>query len=149
KEDWLKRMGVPAEHIEDAADMIDFSKIKNLKDHLTRIRALFVKENLTEENMEKAWDMQTIFDKKHIMIVDEVRSSGKTLEIAQKLLSLAIPEATFSGQYWEKPPRILLNNGQPDKKTGKRQFAVKSVPIWYNSEDPTGRGIGDRDEIWP
>src|SRR5690606_14628555 len=47
------------------------------------------------------------------------------------------------------PPRILLNNGQPDKKTGKRQFAVKSVPIWYNSEDPTGRGIGDRDEIWP
>ena len=147
KGDWLRRMGVPEKHIEDVPpEMVDLSKID--KEHLTRIRALFSTKRIDEGSLDEAWNHPTIFDGQHVMIVDEVLSSGMTLKIAQMLLSSAIPEAIFSGQHWAKPKRIPLNKGAPIKNEGL-QFKVEWVPIWYNPNTASGRGIGDRDFDWP
>lgn len=142
KEDWLRRMGVSQQHLEDAPDsMVDFSKID--PDLITRLRSLFSTEQLTEETRDLAWELPTVLDGRHVMIVDEVMSSGQTLKIAQKLLSLAIPEATFSGQYWMIPERRYLNPGSTT------DFAMKRVPAWYSNVRESGRGVSDKSAVWP
>lgn len=147
KKDWLRRMGIPEKYIEDAPEsLIDFSKID--KHHLSRIRAIYSTRQINEENLEDAWQYPTKLDGQHAMVVDEVKSSGQTLKIAQKLLSLAIPEATFSGQHWATPNRTYLNKGLPDSD-GNLQFSIDWVPIWYNPDDASGRDVGDRDFSWP
>ncbi len=147
KEDWLRKMQVPQKHLQDPPpELIDYEKID--KEHYARIRALFSKEKMTEAEVEKAWEYPTWFDGKHVMIVDEVKSSGATLEIAQNLLSRAFPEATISGQYWVKPTRVILNGGAPDKE-GRLQFNVGWMPAWYSSISELGRGVGNKDPRWP
>lgn len=148
KIDWLKRMGVPGEHFEDApASMVTIEKLN--KEHITRIRALYSTVKISEENLDEAWRHPTIFDGKHVMVVDEVESSGQTLRIAQMMLSAAMPDAIFSGQHWLRPRKIPLNNGQPDPKDGKVQFRMAWVPVWYSSEISAGRGISDVKPNWP
>jgi hypothetical protein len=152
KEDWLRRMGVPPHELEDANDRdVNLGKIdpKELQDHLARIRAVFTNTPIREDNVDEAWNHPTVFDRKHVMIVDEVESSGKTLMIAKMLLSAAIPDAVFSGEYWSRPGRKYLNNGVPDKKDAKVQFSSAWVPVWYDRSVTTGRGIGDRNFVWP
>lgn len=147
KEEWLRRIGVPEKDVQDAPDeLVDISKIP--AEHISRIRALFSAQKLDEENISDAWEHPTVLDGQHVMIVDEVRSSGQTLKVAQKLLSIAIPEATFSGQYWAEPPRVILNRGVPDKD-GKLQFKMGWIPAWYSQEVSLGRGISDKDPSWP
>src|SRR5690606_4316696 len=109
--------------------------------------ALFSKHESTEENLNEAWHHPTTLDKQHVMIVDEVKSSGLTLEIALRLLSMAFPETTFSGQYWAKPPRVPLGKGIP--VNGQTQYSIEWVPIWYDSHTALGRGIGDKNPNWP
>ncbi len=147
--DWLKMMNVPPELLQDAPnEYVDFSKID--KEHIERIRALYSTAQITEQNLSEVWNHPTIFDGKHIMVVDEVKTSGRTLEIAQKLLSMAVPEATFSGHHWTKPKQVILNGGIPDKKTGRQQFTTAWVPIWYKEEKYSeGRGVSERDPEWP
>ncbi len=146
KEDWLRMMGVPKQHIQDATEQeLDFSKINPQK--ITRIRALFSTYPITENNLEEAWKHPTSLDGQHVMILDEVKSSGMTLEIAKRLLAMAIPEATFSGQYWATPPRKALNNGMP--VDGNIQYSIEWVPVWYDAQTALGRGIGDREPYWP
>lgn len=94
KKDWLVRMGVPRKYLEDAPEeLIDITKID--KKHLARIRALYSTVSIDEHNLDDAWNHPTIFDGQHVMIIDEVASSGQSLKIAQKLLAMAIP-AQFS-----------------------------------------------------
>jgi len=146
KGDWLRRMGVPEEHIQDVPEnLIDITKID--KEHIARIRALYSTAKIDEDNIDDAWNNPTIFDGQHVMVVDEVKSSGKTLKLAQMLLSLAIPEATFSGEYWAKPLPVFLNNGV--EVDGRMQKKMAWVPVWYREDSPLGRGIGDRNEDWP
>jgi hypothetical protein len=146
KGDWLMRMGVPPMHLEDTpVEMIDFEKID--REHLTRIRALYSTVTISEDNLEDAWKHPTIFDGQHVMIVDEVASSGQTLNIALHLLGAAIPAATFSGNYWAIPKRYALRGGAP--VDGKMQFAREWVPVWYSADFKTGRGISDKDPRWP
>lgn len=145
KTDWLLRMGVPIKDLEDPpAEMIDFRRIP--REHLARIRAIFSEHHIDEDNLDEAWDHPTKLDGQHVMIVDEVASSGRTLEISQKLLSLAIPEATFSGVYWAQPKRVPLNNGVP--VDGAIQFRREWVPVWYHGERTSGRGIGEKNPGW-
>lgn len=146
KGDWLRRMGVPQQYLEDAPeDMINIDAID--KEHLARIRALYSKSRLSEENIVDVWKYPTVLDGQHVMILDEVKSSGNTLRIAQMLLSLAIPEATFSKKHWLTPTRIALNSGA--EVDGRIQFRVEWVPAWYNPELASGRGISNRDPQWP
>lgn len=146
KGDWLRKMGVPPHLIERAPnEMIDVNRID--KEHLARIRALFTTVKIDENNIEDAWNHPTIFEGQHVMIVDEVKSSGRTLDIAQMLMAAAIPEVTFSGQYWAKPARIILNNGI--EVDGEKQYKIEWVPVWYREGNAMGRAISDRDPEWP
>lgn len=147
KKDWLIRMGIPAIDVEKVKSKdIDFSKID--RKQFARIRALFSNnKQITEENIDSAWSFPTIFDGKHIMMVDEIHSSGLSLEIAQKLLSIAIPEAVVSGQYWAEPPYVYLNGGVDYGDGVQRKLAW--VPDWYDAKNEKGRGVYDVDEEWP
>lgn len=143
KKDWLRRMGVGEEDLEDSSDVVlDYDAIT--RDDLSRIRALYSTVPIEESNLDEAWDHPTIFDGQHVMIVDEVASSGRTLDIGQRLLSMAIPDADFSAQHWAKPTRIPQGND----RDGKMQFKVEWVPVWYSKDIKTGRGVDDKDPLW-
>lgn len=105
-----------------------------------RIRALFVRKPLPTgpEWAEKVWQAPTILDHKSIVLIDEVKSGGATLHLAQTLLRSAVPEAAgIAGQYfWASTSRRLVA-GHPQMGT---------PPVWYRSTDPWGRGVGDLDE---
>jgi hypothetical protein len=146
KEDWLHRMGVAPADIQDApAGAIDLTRID--AEHIDRIRAIFSTIRVDEDGLGQAWDQATLLDGQHVMIVDEVRSSGRTLQIALQLLSHAIPDATFSGQHWASPPPVPLNRGA--QVGGRLQFAVEWVPVWYEQSRESGRGVGPRDAGYP
>lgn len=148
KEDWLNRMRVPLQYIQDPPEkLIDLDKIPDLQEHLSRIRGIFSKARIDEDNLSEVWNHPTVLDGQHVLIVDEVASSGKTLKIAQMLLSRAIPEATLSQTYWAKPARVPLNKGVP--VDGRMQFKIEWVPVWYHPEKGSGKGISDRDYKWP
>lgn len=79
-------------------------------------------------------DGKSCFDGKNILVVDEVRSSGDTLEIARQFFKYAFPRATVDSTYWMRPGTIVGKDGV------KRN---KESPIWYISDSPDGRGVGD------
>lgn len=147
KKDWLSRMKVPYHLLENAPNsMVDFSKLD--RSDIARIRALFsTNHSLDETTVDSAWNFPTKLDGRHIMIVDEVKSSGKSLEIAQKLLSMAIPEAVISGSHWARPPLVHLNKGVQNRDGV--QFKMAWVPDWYDPNVERGRGVYDRIENWP
>lgn len=141
KDDWLRRIGVPEKHIQDAPDsLVDFSKIDH--DLLTRLRSIFSTVHVTEDSREEVWNHPTQFDGKHVMILDEVKSSGQTIRTAQQLLTLAYPEATFSGSHWMIPELRYLNPGSTEN------FAMKRVPPWYSNVRESGRGVSDKSPLW-
>ena len=146
KMEWLTRMGVPFKDLEDASpEQVNIDTID--REHLARIRAVFSTKEISEDNLDEVWDYPTRLDGQHILIVDEVKSSGQTLNVAQMLISAAIPEATFSGDYWAKPKRIALNRGV--EVDGRLQFKIEWVPVWYKEYTASGRGIGDTYPSWP
>lgn len=147
KKDWLLLMGISDQDLEKTrSSEIDFSKID--RKHFARIRALFsTNKQITEENVDQAWKFPTVLDGKHIMMVDEIHSSGRSLEIAQQLISLAIPEAVVSGQYWAEPPYVVLNNGVDYGEGVQRKLSW--APDWYDAKMERGRGIYDRLKEWP
>lgn len=115
-------------------------------DHIGRIRLLFVQDkridedgkavHLSEDNwQEEVWKMP-LKNKpdgspyEHVLIVDEVKFSGDTLDIAQRLVSAALPELAVSGVHWYKPHNSEWN------------------PAWYSKQDTAGRSVGDIDDGW-
>lgn len=141
REDWLRQMNVPEESLQDApAHLLDYSKITT--EDIEGIRALFVEGAafIKEGEMGSVWDRPTIFDGKHVMIVDEVKSSGRTLDIALQILARAFPDSVFSAEYWSTPPRHDLNPNNP--KTG--EWAVDWVPVWYSGSSADGRAVGNK-----
>lgn len=75
----------------------------------------------------------TQFDGKTVLIVDEVRSTGRTLEYAQKFFERAFPEARVAGTHWM---------GKLTAKSGAVGNA--DIPVWYSDKTEYGRGVGDR-----
>lgn len=106
----------------------------------SRIRALFVRAPLSmgPEWADEVWRAPTVLDHKSVVLIDEVKSGGATLHLAQTLLRIAVPEAAdIAGQYfWASTSRRLVD-GQPQ---------MGAPPVWYRSTDPWGRGVGDLDE---
>lgn len=119
-----------------------------LIDHLSRIRATFLEpkylNQIDESNfVEEVWKYPTTLDDQRVAIIDEVKSSGATLKIADTLLRAAIPEARFEPMHWSSPGTVQWDIydtvGNP---TGK-EFAAKTVPVWYDADTSEGRGIGE------
>lgn len=111
-----------------------------LRHQCARIRALFVRRPLPTgpDWADKVWDTPTVLDGKTLVIIDEVKSAGATLHLAQTLLRTAIPEASaIAGEYFWASTSTRLIAGQPQMGT---------PPVWYQPSDPWGRGVGDLDE---
>ncbi len=118
--------------------------IENISpDHFARLRALFLPEGIksdsdSPDNLAQIMQTPSTLDGKNILVVDEVARSGSTLKIATELLRKAFPTAkNIRGAYfWPSG----------NKTDGKGEYQMLSVPVWYDSSTPTGRGAGDIDQ---
>lgn len=123
----------------------------SLREHLARIRATYLSredlEKLDESNMEDVFNYPTILDGKHVAIVDEVKSSGATLKVADLLLQAAVPEAKFEPMYWSVPGVVKWSRLDESNGAVTTEFAARTVPVWYDSETSEGRIIRDLDPI--
>ena len=74
-----------------------------------------------------------------ILIVDEVRSTGRTNDIAVKLLRAAFPTSRVHGTFWMSSQAAKLV-----PKAGGIAFGNADLPVWYREDTIYGRGVGDR-----
>lgn len=113
--------------------------IGNLTDqHLAEIRALYIEGGIEEENIEAIMESSTVLDGKRVLIVDEVSRTGSTLNIATHLFRLAFPAAKeVNGAYFWHPTEPMLKIDDENVLT--------SLPVWYDPNTLTGRGIGGID----
>ena len=102
-------------------------------------------KKVNEDNFEEdVWNYPTVLDGKHVAILDEVRSSGATLTIAEQLINRALQgKANLEPIYWSVPTLKTWKSESgllvPD------EFAAHYVPPWYDSNTSDGRyGIDDR-----
>ncbi|MBA3757987.1 hypothetical protein H0X09_03975 [Candidatus Saccharibacteria bacterium] len=81
---------------------------------------------------------QSLLSGKNVMVVDEVRVSGDTAEMAHKILAKAFPDAKhISKAYW-------MDGGvKGNDRTGVRTNT--QLPVWYSDRETTGRLVGNRD----
>lgn len=110
--------------------LIDVSRIP--EDLIIGLRSLYNKDH------DGSFDAPNELDNQVIMIVDEVIASGRTLEIAQKIIRRAFPNSIVFGAHWmSKQYREGDAIGNAD------------LPVWYrdDTKDPKneiGRGVGNR-----
>lgn len=123
----------------EQATSADFNPDNLPHDTFAKIRALFLPDGIESENPEVIMNTPSVLDGKNILIIDEVGKSGSTLTIAQKLIERACPEiGSVRGAYFWHP------GYKADPSGTKRQML--SVPVWYDANTPTGRGVGDVNE---
>jgi len=83
-------------------------------------------------------DEETLLTNKRVMVVDEVRSSGDTLRMAESILKRAFPDAVeVDGVYW------MLKPAERDERSGA--LISGEVPVWYSDRTNEGRLIANRD----
>lgn len=100
------------------------------------LRSIFIKPQDKANGLTEEIDTtSTSLDGKNILVIDEVLSTGRTLDIANKFLRRAFPTATVSGTYWMK--------GVTTRNSGLSRGNA-DLPVWYNEKVATGRGVGDR-----
>lgn len=81
---------------------------------------------------------QSLLTNKKVMVIDEVKMSGDTLEMSEKILQKAFPDATeIEGAYW------MLGTIKREAESGVR--VGQEVPVWYSDTVVTGRLVGNRD----
>lgn len=90
------------------------------------------------KNGEGSFDVENEMDDQVIMIVDEVRSSGATLDIAKSIVQRAFPNSKVFGSYW------MAGMASANGATGNAD-----LPVWYrddstNAKMTPGRGVGNR-----
>lgn len=86
-------------------------------------------------------DDKTYLDNKNILVVDEVRVSGATAGITEKLLTKAFPSSHFEQYHWLTGATSTQSTFAQGNE--QRQTFVTKLPVWYHSYDPRGRGVGD------
>ena len=110
-------------------DLVDKSIIRSLRSIFMNVDEL--KHGLTDNIDTKPTEL----DGKTVLIVDEVRASGRTLQIAESFIKRAFPETNVAGTHWMKGQTL---------KGGAVGNA--DIPVWYKQWDESGRGVGNRDE---
>lgn len=110
-------------------DRVDPSIIRSL-------RSIFVSPEQKKDGLTPAIDnAHAELDDRTTLIVDEVRASGRTLEIAQNFFERAFPTGRFAATHWMGGiVQMGLATGNAD------------LPVWYQRNSNKGRGIGNRDE---
>lgn len=151
KEDYLSAMGFDARELQNIdPELVSLNKLDpDYRKQITaEIRAMYISADdlakIDEDNIQDVWNYPTILDDQHVAVVDEVKSSGNSLRIADQLISEAIPEAKTEPMYWSVPG---LNRWTVTDSDGEshNEFAATRVPVWYDSDRIDGRlGIADR-----
>lgn len=110
-------------------NLIDESIIRSL-------RSIFMPVQAKRGGLTPDLDMApTELDNKTVLIVDEVYSSGRTLDIAEKFFKRAFPASRVAAVHWMKG--IAARGGA---------VGNADLPVWYKEKDKTGRGVSNRDE---
>jgi hypothetical protein len=110
-------------------DLVDKSIVRSL-------RSIFLKPQHKQQGLTEEIDTAPAeLDGKNVLIVDEVFSSGRTLQIAEKFFERAFPDSNISGSYW------MAGVAQKGLAVGNAD-----LPVWYKEKDSTGRGVDNRDE---
>lgn len=116
-------------------DKVDHTTIRSL-------RSIFISPTQKQDGLTDNIDVtRSALDGRVILIVDEVMSSGRTLDIATKMVMRAFPTAHVGSTYWM--------GGVATKNKG---LAVGNadLPVWYKDKDTDGndyqygRGVGNR-----
>ena len=140
---WFRYAGIPVSddgRQKENGELATYSDFLAHRDnitsqHLASIRALFIKDGLTNEDPVLIMQTPTVLDGKRVLIVDEVSRTGATLNIAKYLFEKAIPDAAaIDGTYFWHPTEMPLQVG--------REQVMTSIPVWYDPDTETGRGIG-------
>lgn len=100
-------------------------KYKRDKDGDVEVRPL--------DNIEQA---PSELDHKTILVIDEVKTSGRTLDYAKSMIKAAFPTAKVAGMYWMTEMATLPNGNMTNR----------DLPAWYDDKTVYGRGVGNRSE---
>jgi hypothetical protein len=104
--------------------VIDVSKVP--ADSIAKLRRVF----LPRTEPPTAW-----LDDKRVLVVDEVKNTGDTLQIARGLFERAFPTADVRIAHWMDP-------GNFTDPSGMRR--TSDVPVWYRADTWQGRLVGNR-----
>lgn len=101
-------------------------------EQITGLRSLYNKDH------DGSFDAENEMDDQVIMVVDEVRASGVTLEIAQAILHRAFPTSKIFGTHW-----------MSRMATSGTAVGNADLPVWYRDDSTnikftSGRGVGNR-----
>ena len=85
-----------------------------------------------------SYDAENEMDDQAIMVVDEVRSTGRTLDISRQIIQRAFPGSKVFGTHW-MGGRVSVPGGD----------ANADLPVWYRDDSTNvkhvyGRGVGNR-----
>lgn len=136
---------LPGEHIRRPDDSVvlatfdDFNADGVDPEYFAKLRSLYLKDGITgNETPEEIMHTPSTLDGKRVLIVDEVKRSGATLDIAEWLFKNAFPDTKFDQAYfWNRSEKDVK-----DSKGNVTDVIVGSIPIWYNHTNE-GRGVGD------
>ncbi len=129
REQWVNKVDPGGTGYMDI-DEVDTSIVRSL-------RSIFVKPTEKENGLTEEIDtVESSLDNKTILIIDEVYTSGRTLQIAQRFFEKAFPTSQIASEYWMKGIHRRSDGSQTNI----------DLPVWYKAKDPTGRGVDDRDD---
>lgn len=114
-------------------DLVDISIVRSL-------RSIFIEPKYKQHIDESIDSSPSELDGKTILIVDEVKSTGRTLDIAQKFFERAFPTSVVATAHWMKGVVTL-----GDRRSGQAQGNA-DLPVWYKEHTEFGRGVGNRYE---
>lgn len=80
---------------------------------------------------------KSLLSGKNIMVVDEISVSRQTLNLSERIIKRAFPDASVVAAPWME--------GQPTRNSESGQMISKNNPVWYSDKKTTGRGVANRD----
>lgn len=129
REQWVNKVDPGGSGYMDINE-VDTSIVRSL-------RSIFISPEDKKDGLtEKIDTVESELDNKTILIIDEVFTSGRTLQIAERFFERAFPGSQIAGEYW-----MQGIHRRPDGSQTNRD-----LPVWYKEKDRTGRGIDDRDD---
>jgi len=116
---------------EDSEGGIDIKRLPS--ERLKELRQIFAPVVSFSKESDKS-----LFTNKKVMVIDELRQSGDTLDMAEKILEQAFPDAAeIKGAYW------MYGRVKRDPASGA--MVGTEAPVWYSDTEITGRLVANRD----
>lgn len=161
KEKWLYALGyTPSDfknrYLPASKLTIDAIDPVYLKVQTARIRSLYLNDTdmqhaerqieavdageQSPDTLDTLWEMPTKLDDKHVAIVDEVKSSGATLTLADQLLQRALPSTRFEPVFFSTPRTITYSFYDQAEDEMYTKIGDSEKPAWYHSGRSEGRG---------